>query len=170
MFSASSGGQKVGRRRFEATVFGASRRGRLVRNECIGDGVRRRRRGVTCSSRSKYVAIGQAVDGAARSARFKLAVHETKTHAFLRAQIHLFRLWTFRAPSCQLVLYLISALRMSLPCSGNESTTTVSRSSRSVERRRGPNASGTHHQRPACNPVGSRARRSTSCLAIPPKT
>jgi hypothetical protein len=56
--------------------------------------------------------------------RNRLDANFAMTHAFFKAQIHLLRLCTLSAPSCQLVLYLISAFRTSLPCSGKESTTT----------------------------------------------
>lgn len=127
VLSASGGGQKVRRGRFQAASFGATRRRRLVGYQGVRDGVCRRRGRVTSASRPVNSAVGKAVRGGTwlGLSLNRLGAGLATTHAFFSAQIHLFRLCTLSAPSCQLVLYLISAFRTSLPCSGKESTTTI---------------------------------------------
>lgn len=63
VLSASGGGQKVRRGRFQAASFGATRRRRLVGYQGVRDGVCRRRGRVTSASRPVNSAVGKAVRG-----------------------------------------------------------------------------------------------------------
>lgn len=95
-----------------------------VRDQGVGDGVGGGGGGVTGISGTVDLAVGESVKASASDYAKYHDLRGVMTYAFFKAQIHLLRLCTFNAPSCQFVLYLISALRTSLPCSGKESTTT----------------------------------------------
>ena len=92
VLGTSSRSQKVGRWGLEASVL-AIRCGSHIRHHRIGDRVGRSRSRISCSGGSVDVTVGESVAKVNVSAMAFCWVHlDLATHAFFRAQIHLFRL------------------------------------------------------------------------------